>query len=634
MLMVTTAFGAEGEPSADPVKAAFEKLDADGDGQLSLEEYVQRSEARNKNERDFQVFDFDGDERLTRSEFAAIPGLVPPAQRGALPDPFEALLNAAVAAMDETYNHWDRQPRLMIPTQQFIVTFMESIAPDGVLRSFDRSWMPQADPEGNGQVSRQEAKRFLEIQLGLRATTGEPLHDPQGRVLMMRHFHWMDLDKDNRISREEFLTKWHKLNQPEAFAQGDRDHDGFLTLDEYSHPDWLGYEDPVTMFLGWDKNLDGALDADEIKKSAPDYLASLVPNTLPAFDLDGDGKLSLNEFRVSMMGNRVFAWNTVPVEKNRDRLLTFDEFVFTGASCDLLRRFYFSRLDRNEDNRLSLDEYPFKVKAPHAIYFLAADGREFRQLFASEDYPNCGSPAVSPDGQRIAFDGYHGGQTLQQSRILLINSDGGGLKDLCEGLMPTWSKDGRQLACSRYTGGSGVWIINVDGTGEKRIGDGWGAQWSPDGKLIAYTQGNAIWVYDVERGESREVMGAGEHPFQSLYYNMDWSPDSRRLAFRAVDNGRDAITQSVVASVSMAGAARDLQTHFTTPLNLNPDLCWTPDGRHLLFSLHSNELKHNVIHRIEVGTKGPPEIVKGIDRSLKFTSITRAPTGFIVVTQD
>jgi Tol biopolymer transport system component len=165
---------------------------------------------------------------------------------------------------------------------------------------------------------------------------------------------------------------------------------------------------------------------------------------------------------------------------------------------------YFHRFDRNGDSVLSQDEYPFRIKYPNVIQFLSADGAELRQIYVNLEFPLNGSPAVSPDGQMILFDTWRRGESYSDSRIFLMNIDGSDVRDLCHGLMPTWSADGKQFTCSRYEPGTnGVWIMNRDGTEASRIGDGWGSQWSPDGQTIAFTRNGGIAAFDVPSREIR-----------------------------------------------------------------------------------------------------------------------------------
>jgi TolB protein len=618
----------------DPIAAAFNELDTDGNHKLTLEEYLAQPGNQKQLARDFRVFDFDGDGFLTLAEFSAIPGLVPPHQRGAIPDPMDGLLEAAIEAMDESYGNWSRQPDRKVPAQTFVIEFMGSLSPDG-RRTYDPSLRALADANNDGQVTWDEAKRFLEIQLGIRWKTGHLIRQPNGRILMMRHFLWRANDEgviERRYFIEENPFSWVKEDQAELFDRGDLNGDGLLSLDEYAHPEWVGYEDVVATFLRMDTNYDGFLDDEEIRASAGEYQELLVPSTVPAFDLDGDGKLSLQEFRMSMMGNKFVSWHSKRTDRDRDKQLSFEEFTFDNVDCHLLRRYYFHRLDRDGDGKLSLDEFTFNIRPPNTLHTMAADGSDFRLLYRNEEYPNCGSPKVSPDGKTIAFDGYPGGVTIRDSRILLIDSDGGRFRDLCEGLMPTWSRDGKQLACSRYRDGSGVWIVNIDGTDDKRIDDGWGAQWSTDGKTIAYTKGNALMAYDVETGQIREALPQGDHDFRSIYYNMNWSPDSSRLAFKARTQNDYAL-----ASIDMAGDDPDLQVHFSTNQNFEANLAWAPDGRRILFTMRNEELKRHQLFELDSRTNDPPRLIEGPDENISYlggVAFTRDGERIILVTRE
>ncbi len=84
--------------------------------------------------------------------------------------------------------------------------------------------------------------------------------------------------------------------------------------------------------------------------------------------------------------------------------------------------------------------------------------------------------------------------------MLITDFEGNNLRNLGLGMMPTWSKDRKQLSFSR----SGIEVINADGTKQRSLtnGSGWGAQWSPDGKKIAYYSGLQIMTLDVATEKS------------------------------------------------------------------------------------------------------------------------------------
>ena len=54
--------------------------------------------------------------------------------------------------------------------------------------------------------------------------------------------------------------------------------------------------------------------------------------------------------------------------------------------------------------------------------------------------------------------------------IFTIDAAGGNLRQLTDGLDPSWSPDGRQVAYTRWDGAdAGLWIIGADGAGERRL---------------------------------------------------------------------------------------------------------------------------------------------------------------------
>src|SRR5690606_31307457 len=124
---------------------------------------------------------------------------------------------------------------------------------------------------------------------------------------------------------EEFVPKWGAANALQTFQAGDRDHNGMLSFEEYCHPDWSGYEDPVEAFRKADKDYDGLVDLNELEAATRTFQKVLVPMTLPAFDSDGDQKLSLQEYRLSMLGNRLCPWESIPTDTDRSGTLSFEE---------------------------------------------------------------------------------------------------------------------------------------------------------------------------------------------------------------------------------------------------------------------------------------------------------------------
>jgi Tol biopolymer transport system component/predicted Ser/Thr protein kinase len=107
------------------------------------------------------------------------------------------------------------------------------------------------------------------------------------------------------------------------------------------------------------------------------------------------------------------------------------------------------------------------------------------------------SPAISPDGARIAVSSTRAGQ----SQIWLSHIDGSNprpLTNLIGGTVgsPVWSPDGKMIAFdARLEGNPDVWVAPADGGAPKRLTDDRAEDvlpcWSPDGKYIFFSSRRA-----------------------------------------------------------------------------------------------------------------------------------------------
>jgi Tol biopolymer transport system component/imidazolonepropionase-like amidohydrolase len=198
--------------------------------------------------------------------------------------------------------------------------------------------------------------------------------------------------------------------------------------------------------------------------------------------------------------------------------LSESEFLYTGDG-------QIKRASLNGSQRSALAfEATIKLNRP-------AYARKKRDFDSSAPRPVRGivAPAVSPDGQRVAFTALGdlwiaeaGKQPVRLTHDVFVQAQ------------PKWSPDGAKLIyLSDRQGAMDIWQRDLQSGEERRLFSSPGGAgfpvWSPDGKLIAFFSGTALTarlqVYELASGQSRALFNQPIQPTQ-----ITWGPDSKTLA--------------------------------------------------------------------------------------------------------
>lgn len=287
------------------------------------------------------------------------------------------------------------------------------------------------DRDRNGRVDRSEAEWLFDVAFGLARPDGRPLRTPYGTVVDWSYVRKMDANGDGYVSREEFVSRYHagRKKSGEIFSKRDADHDGRLSDDEMEA--FLSW-DVVKLFRGRDKDKDGLVTSAELTQSVGNWAKSVAERTVPAFDRNGDGKLSLGEYRESTFGNPITTLASGRKDNDNDGRLSFQEFY--GESPPLLLglyRHFFSHFDLDKDGFLSLREFKFNIdydKVKPEVAFAArdldGDGKLVFAEFFTEKKP------AKPDAR--ALDRYEMRLARAENRFRAEDLDASGYLDLDE----------------------------------------------------------------------------------------------------------------------------------------------------------------------------------------------------------
>lgn len=558
--------------STNHPEARFRALDKDSDGSLTEAEFTSEgSDARERLSRDFKLLDANHDDRMDLTEFFTLPYWIPDSQRGAIPDPIVIAADNQFKDLISHWREWDRNGDDELDAKEF-----ENAAIAQRVRGLESTTTHDWDIDRSGKVSRDEVKAVLEIAFGVRTPDGKPLRSPSGRVVDWMMFRQLRVDRNGFVSRADYYQALGPLSPAEKanwFQGTDQNRDGKFNYDEFALSNHR--TDPLGTFLHLDTDLNGRLSISELRALQPQYLP-FVNCLFPGFDDDKDGALSLLEFQRTPMVNMLADWRSVH-DSDGDGRLSRDEFRFLpGISLAALGADYFRRFDKDNDNSLTPDEFPFASDAWEICVTFADDTTKMLRV---PGFAIICSPEISPDSKWIAVDGWKSGESNVAAHIFTVRVDTNEVRDHGIGCIPNWSADGRRISLSRY--GRGVFIRDVEGTSPREElvdQQGWAIQFSPDGLKTAYVKQGNLVVHNIKTGDKKYVFPEGQSPYRYIEHNFTWSPQSDRLVFK----GHRANGTIDIGIVAATGDDPKLRVR-CDGRNVQSDFAWMSDGKRLMF---------------------------------------------------
>ena len=194
------------------------------------------------------------------------------------------------------------------------------------------------------------------------------------------------------------------------------------------------------------------------------------------------------------------------------------------------------------------------TESPQGLIFFGLvnpDGSGFMGFASPGPTLNLGCGAWSPDGSRLACEGWDDSNAARNGIYTVRASDGGDLTRVTTSpgggrdVLGDYSPDGRQIVFLRGNlvdeEHNTLMVVNVDGSDPRVLTDrkvGLASRWSPDGKMILTEDGGSLLLVPVDRGQPSPIrIDAG---LVVKATRGGWSPDGFWIVFsRVTSTGED-----------------------------------------------------------------------------------------------
>ncbi len=201
------------------------------------------------------------------------------------------------------------------------------------------------------------------------------------------------------------------------------------------------------------------------------------------------------------------------------------------------------------------------------VWLMNADGSDAVKILS-----RASSPALSPDGRRIAY--YH-----WSDGIYVANADGSNARQVVSETnikSMAWSQDGNWIAFSSQPTAKGnvnIDVVRSDGGDRHTLVIGGSLpSWSPDGHEVVFQtcRDNNCGIYRAAVPGGAAVLVIGE-----MGGNPSWSPDGKRIAYHA---DTDTVKQMFIVNADGSG-----RKQLTGGEAVHVDPQWSSDGNWIYY---------------------------------------------------